>query len=241
MKSHSLNTIRCPKCYLIPKFLNLKLYDNIESSFIFIIICPNNHFSIINNNITTNKIKFSLNDIPCIKCNKKDICQYYCKECYSILCETCKENHFLNSNHKNIKTINEIDNICIKHDQKFTLYCKNCNIEVCNQCIKCKEHEGHEINEIKTLNINKSKIRIKKYISNFPKNLDKDKQLEIKDFKQNINKYTSYSYISKIEEKYEKKKNKFLEFINYINDLINNYDLYIKYYEIPSHLIYKLY
>ena len=48
-------------------------------------------------------------------------------------------------------------------------------IEICKECIKSKEHKGHEINELKNININKLKNNIKKYKNNFKKNIEKNK------------------------------------------------------------------
>ena len=231
----SLNTIRCPICYLIPKIFKSQYNEYSEPSFIFTILCPNNHIKRIYNDKLITEIKFSLIDIPCTKCNLKNKSIYYCKECYAILCEMCKESHILNFNHKDIRTINEIDNICLMHNKNFYLYCKTCEIEICKECIKSKKHKDHEINELKTININKLKTNIKKYKNNFKKNVEKNKKTDIKNYKNNQSKYLS---ISKIEQKYKTLNNNIYTYINFIKDLINNYELYIKYYNIPSYTLY---
>ena len=163
-------------------------------------LCPNNHINYIYNKKLSTKIKFSLTDNPCTICNLKNKSQYYCKECYAILCEICKKIHIINSNHKDIRTINEIDNFFLIHNEKFFLYCKTCEKEICKECINSKAHKGHEINELKTLNINKLKTNIYKYKKNFNKNLKKNKNCEIKNYKYNKRNYLS---ISEIEKKYK--------------------------------------
>ena len=106
-------------------------------------------------------------------------------------------------------------------------------------------HKEHEINEIKTLNITKIKNDIKKYKKNFKKHLEKNKILEINNFKSDFSKYSS---ISEIEEVYKLASKNISRYLNIINDLIYQYELYIKYYQIPSYnfyqnikLIYKCY
>ena len=232
----SVITIRCPICYLIPKIFNSKYNPYTEPSFAFKILCPNNHINYIYNKKVSTKIKFSLTDIPCTICNLKNKSQYYCKECYAILCEICKKNHIINLNHKDIRTINEIDNICLIHNEKLILYCKTCEKEICKECINSKVHKGHEINELKTLNINKLKTNIYKYKKNFHKNLEKNKNSDIKYSKSHVSNYLS---ISQIEKKYKFISDNISIYINTIIDLINDYELYIKYYNIQSYNLYK--
>ena len=142
-------------------------------SFTLKILCPNNHLKYIYNDTILKNNIFSLTDIPCKLCNIKNNSKYYCKECYSILCDICLNSHIINYNHKDIKTINEIDNICLTHNENFNLYCKTCELEICKECINSKIQKEHEINEIKTLNIIKIKNNVKKYKNNFHKNLEK--------------------------------------------------------------------
>ena len=231
----SINSIRCPICYLIPKIIISQYNEYLEPSFIFTILCPNNHNKRIYNETLRSEIKFSLNDIPCKNCNLKNKSQYYCKKCFSILCEMCKENHTLNLNHKEIITINEIDNICLIHNKNYYAYCKTCEIVVCKDCFKLKEHKGHEINELKTLDINKLKTHIIKYKKNFKKNLEKKRNSDIKNYKNNSSLYSS---ISEIIQEYKIFTNHIYVYINFIIDLINNYELYIEYYNIPNYNLY---
>ena len=232
MEAFSLETIRCPICFLIPKVLYTKFNFEYENTFIFTILCPNNHFSRINDKkFRKNNIKFSLNDIKCTKCNKNQLYKYYCKKCYYILCDSCKDEH----KHKIFK-LNEIDNICFCHEEQYILYCKNCKIGLCDKCIKLKEHKGHEINELKHININKIKNHILKMKKKINKKIEKDKKLDIKNFKLHINK--EYKSISEIEKYYNNFKCKKFECIDFISDLINDYELYIKNYKIPNYYIY---
>jgi len=181
------------------------------------------------------KTKFSLNEIPCTKCNIKNKSQYYCKECYAILCDKCKGNHIHNNNHKDIIPINEIDNICLKHNEKFCLYCNNCNIEICKECINTKEHNDHEINELNTITINELKTKVEQYQKHFGEKLEENKNEEIISYQDGNREYSS---ISEIEQIYNKYSNNVEIYIDFILDMINKYDLYIKYYNIPSYYLY---
>ena len=231
-----IKTIRCPICYLIPKIFNSKFDKHLKPSFTLKILCPNNHFKYIYNETILKNYTFSLTDIPCKICNQKKNSKYYFKECYSILCDVCLNNHILNCNHKDIRTINEIDNICLIHNENFNLYCKTCELDICKECINSKMHKEHEINELKTLDITEIKNDIKKYKNNFPKTLEKNKNDDIKNYKSNNSEYSS---ISEIEEEYELTSNNISRYINIIIDLINQYELYIEYHKIPSYNLYQ--
>lgn len=230
----SLNITRCPICYLIPKIFTLQFNEYLDL-FVFKILCPNNHNQMIYNEELLSKIKFSLNEIPCRKCNIKNKSQHYCKECYAILCEKCKGDHIHNNNHKDIISINEIDNICLKHNEKFCLYCNNCNIEICKECINVKEHKGHEINNLNTITINELKTKVEQYQKHYGKNLEENKNEEIISYQEGKREYSS---ILEIEQEYKKYSNNVQIYIDFILDMINKYDLYIKYYNIPSYNLY---
>ena len=241
----SIKILRCPICYLIPKIFNSKFEEYLQPSFTLKILCPNNHLKYIYNVKILENYMFSLADIPCKICNLKNNSKYYCKECYSIICDICLNKHINNYKHKDIKTIYEIDNICLVHNKKFNSYCKTCELEICTECFNSKMHKDHEINEIKTLNITKIKNDIKKYKKNFKKHLEKNKRLEINNFKSDFSKYSS---ISEIEEVYKLASKNISRYLNIINDLIYQYELYIEYFQIPSYnfyqnikLIYKCY
>ncbi len=234
----SIKILRCPICYLIPKIFNSKFNEWLEPSFTLKILCPNSHLKYIYNETILKKNTFSLTDIPCKICNLKNNSKYYCKECYSILCDICLNKHITNYNHKDIKTIYEIDNICLIHNEKFNLYCKTCELEICKECFNSKVHKEHEINELKTLNIIKIKNDIKKYINNFKKKLEKKKIKEINNFKSNFS-ASDYSSIYGIEEDYKSASKNLSRYLNIINDLINQYELYIEYYKIPSYNLYQ--
>ena len=174
-----MNAFRCPICLLIPKIINVAY--NKHQKFSFRIFCSNNHTEIIN---LKDMKKYCLNEIKCCECydiNHKSV--YYCKNCFNIICEKCRIIHQEKNNHKSIIDINTIDDNCFIHNEKIILYCKNCEESIYNKCIKSQGHKGHEINEIKCLDLEKQKGECKKYKKNLPKNLENYRNELIKEKK----------------------------------------------------------
>ena len=65
---------------------------------------------------------------------------YRCISCEKNFCSICKDNH--DKTH-NIGNYDEKEYKCIKHDETFIKYCKDCKK---NLCYKCKnEHKKHDI------------------------------------------------------------------------------------------------
>ena len=61
----------------------------------------------------------------------------YCLYCKKIICQDCQPKH----THTQILKLNDLDNKCLKHHNKFyTFYCFKCKK---NYCDLCKEHEDH--------------------------------------------------------------------------------------------------
>ena len=72
-------------------------------------------------------------------------------------------------NHKNIIDINIIDDNCFLHNEKNILFCNNCEESLYNICIKSQNHKGHEICELKFLDLKKLKDKCIKFKKNLAK------------------------------------------------------------------------
>ncbi len=55
---------------------------------------------------------------------------------------------------------------------KKILCCNNCEESICNECIKSQKHKGHEISEIKFLDLKNLKQKCMKFKKNLAKNLE---------------------------------------------------------------------
>ena len=94
-----------------------------------------------------NNNNFSVFCSKCKKINPKE--PNYCYECKKLYCINC--NNLIhneknkNKNHKLI-TIDKYDFFCICHQNEyFCAYCKTCKMNICQNCIKEKLHENHNI------------------------------------------------------------------------------------------------
>ena len=145
-----MELFRCPICLLIPRIIHIKYHS---SQIFFRFLCSNNHTEILK---CKNIKKICLNDKNCCECNDmNNKSEFYCKECFNIICNKCKKIHQETKNHKNIIDINIIDDNCFFHNEKNILYCNNCEESLCNLCIKSQNHKGHEICELKFLDLKK--------------------------------------------------------------------------------------
>ena len=74
------------------------------------------------------------------------ICQgnepfFKCKECFHILCTTCKDSH---DEFPEFQSHTVLD-LCVKHEDGITHFCKECVIPLCMSCMLLdhKHHAGH--------------------------------------------------------------------------------------------------
>ena len=164
-----MELFRCPICLLISRIIYVD-YQKFQQLFLRF-LCPNNHTEILN----YKKVKkYCLNNINCSECNDiNNKSEFYCKECFNIICNKCKKIHQETKNHKNIIDINIIDDNCFLHNEKNIVYCNNCEESLCNICLKSQNHKGHEINEIKLLDLNNLKEKCIKSKKNLAKKLEK--------------------------------------------------------------------
>ena len=227
-----MNFYRCPICLLIPRIIYAK-YE--FKTFTFRILCSNNHTEIMNNKSFK---KICLDEIKCNEChdvNNKS--EYYCKECFNILCKKCKNIHQETKNHTNIIDINIIDDNCFIHNEKNILYCSSCEENICNNCLKSQKHKGHEINELKLLDLKNLKEKCMKIKKNLPKNLEKYK-LELIGYKKDYNGYKHFKNNNEIQNHIKELKNITLDNLDLILNMINDFDKYKTIKNLPNYMIY---
>ena len=97
---------------------------------------------------------------------------YYCTNCKIIFCNDCKNEH-LKKNRMHILINNkEKRTKCINHqNNKFIVYCFDCNKHICNKCLKTKEHISHKkINISESLPFDEDKIILNEIINILKRN-----------------------------------------------------------------------
>ena len=122
--------------------------------------------------------------------------------------------------------INILDDICLIHEENFILYCHDCEESLCKTCLKSERHKGHEINELKFLDLKNLKDKILKYKKNLSKNIEKAKLIDLIS-ERNKNNYTLKHFNNKKEIIiYVKElKDKILDIADFILDMINDFDI----------------
>ena len=112
---------------------------------------------------------------------------YNCSECSSHIEILSIKNDMIefkclnkNKNHQKILPIKEYINdmkqfnnkdinndICIIHNKKNESYCLDCNIHLCNDCLKLRDHFNHNKNNIVEVKPNKNELNILEDIINY--------------------------------------------------------------------------
>ena len=102
---------------------------------------------------------------------------YNCDECSSPIEILSIKNNILefkcvNNHNKNIlieEYINKMkenynndanNDICINHNKKYECYCKDCNMHLCKECLKLRNHFNHSKNYIIEVQPNKKELNI---------------------------------------------------------------------------------
>ena len=218
-----MELFRCPICLLIQRIIRVEYFDK---QFSFRFLCSNNHTEII----YANKFKkYCLKTIKCSECNDiNNKSEYYCKECFNLICEKCKKIHLETKNHSNIIDINILDNNCFIHNEKNILCCNNCEESICNECIKSQKHKGHEINEIKFLDLKNLKQKCMKFKKNLAKNLEY--------YKLGLMEKNKYNFRNnnEIQINIKELKNINLDILDLILNMINDFDIYKKIYNLSN-------
>ena len=156
-----------------------------------------NNTQLINNSL----IKCNI----CNQNNKKDILNnqfFQCLTCNKSICIFCNSKH--DKNHK-IIDYDKKNYICKKHNNKYTSYCNECKINICNQGEN--EHESHRVVNFK--NIMENKNEIMKAMVNFKQKIDI--------LKNNINEIINM--LNKVSQNLE-------IYYSINNEIINNYKDY---------------
>ena len=147
---------------------------------------------------------------------------YRCISCEKNFCSICKDNH--DKTH-NIGNYDEKEYKCIKHDETFIKYCKDCKK---NLCYKCKnEHKKHDIVSFEDIepDLDEKKEELKK-LRNLIDNLNIDVQNIIKK-------------LNKIIQNIEIYYNTYFDMINNYENIIRNYEIIQSLNEMNNNIIIK--
>ena len=133
---------------------------------------------------------------------------YKCFTCPVNLCPLCKSRH--DKKHI-IIDYDKMNYICIDHNESFISYCDECKINLCMQCEE--NHINHKVIEYRSIMTKKDIVE--EELKEFRKKIDKIKEIIVK----------IITILNKISEN--------MEIYYKINsDLINNYDVYKRNYQI---------
>jgi len=206
------NKIVCPICYK-------DAIININSLEISLSNCPNNH-NIINFPLKEFMELQLLKERVTIKCDicgnyKKEYKKFYICSCNKYICPLCINLHQNNDlkNH-NLINYNERFYTCNYHNKNYILYCKTCQINLCEICEK--NHFNHNILFYKQLISDENKIN---EIKNDIKNLNDKVKENLNQIKEILNKFVDNiinnitAYIDAINKLY----NLFENLYNYQN------------------------
>ena len=184
--------------------------------------------------------------IKCSQCqniNPKET--KYCFRCQKIYCNKCSDFHELLSNRNEEKkeneennennnimnnifiglghkavTIGNIDYQCMIHSkEKYTGFCKNCSLNICQKCINENIHFGHEISKFSEILLDQKKKEI--IASCLSLCLDKISHNEkiSKKIKKKIKSEENKKSISTLSKENKKINESILEFFYIMNDI----------------------
>ena len=194
---------------------------NINNYKINLFDCKNDHkLSNLSFNEYEKKQKIDLSQIICGQCkmnNKSDTTNnvfYKCLECNLNLCPLCKSSHNINHN-KNIINYDDKDYKCGKHNEIFSKYCNNCKINICALCEN--EHLAHDSIYLTQLFHNKEEY-----------------QSKLNELRKSIDIYNNE--INILIEILNGSKKYFEKFYEIEKDLINNYNISNRNYELLYNL-----
>jgi hypothetical protein len=90
--------------------------------------------------------------------------QFFCQNCYNILIRT-------NFNKSNFINIKDLPYFCLRHNKKLTIYCSECEKNICEICCKQfhKFHNLHDKSKIEKNEITKARNIIKEKMINLQK------------------------------------------------------------------------
>ena len=249
-------------CPFIPELnldiFNHKLYSKcskfVNHSFVYELYKENksnSNYSFISEKGDFFSINKTKNIYRCTKCQKQKDNLIYCESCEKILCMPCHNNINskinLNSDNNSKRhyylPINLLNTHCIQHNKKFTSFCNNCKINVCESCII---HQYHSL--ISFYDLIPSKFCRKKI-----KNLFNSEKEQLTKLKNKFNSEGKYNYeyhdnyIDKKTVEYQIKLCIYRDFIQRLNkkelnyfSLLNFNNIQSKFDLIPSNIIHYL-
>ena len=148
--------LRCTNCFHLPSFsINDDSVINIRYKCCNIEVEENSNIQ----KIKDFKFKCKCNKLI-IECNKN----FLCSNCKKIVCTICLNEHFEKCASIFFIPINDIDNICLDHNEKYEYYCGICEINLCEQC---KKEHYHYVEKEEDINLDKDNlIKLKDIIDN---------------------------------------------------------------------------
>ena len=152
--------LRCPNCFHLPSFsINDDAVINIRYKCCNIEVEENSNIQ----KIKDFKFKCKCNKLI-IECNKN----FLCSNCKKIVCTLCSKEHFEKCASIFFIPINDIDNICFDHNEKYEYYCGICEINLCEQC---KKEHYHYVEKEEDINLDNDNLNnLKDIIDNNNKN-----------------------------------------------------------------------
>ena len=87
--------------------------------------------------------------------------QFFCQNCYNILIRT-------NFNKSNFINVKDLPNFCLRHNKKLTIYCSDCEKNLCEICYK-EFHDSHDKAKITQDEITNARNIIKEKMINLQK------------------------------------------------------------------------
>ena len=230
-------TIRCPKCYNIPKFK-----ADFDKNYYYT-ICDNLHKieSHSFNEFIENSIK-NFDNLLCHECQKSQedpSKMVNCTKCYQFFCLDCESKHSKETSHINFISLDKMNNYCIKHNELYKYFNNEKKKHFCQKCINEKlEKDPKCLDKVIELSkYIKYKDTINRYYKKAKENINMYNNISraINEWLQNLTKKMNtflsaiknycelqYKIVSSLnyENRYEKYENNFNAYYNYLT--INN-------------------
>ena len=223
------------------------LYHNINSPLSLEIIiseskgliytkCPSNHikkykfYDFYNKFRAIPELDSSLNCFVCKRSNSSN--NYFCGTCFNFLCRNCLMQHEKDFGHQ-IISIQNINTYCPLHNEKYIMFCFECNKNCCEFChtIQTKNHKLKTFNEIlndckkeeKSISFFKNEINYQlKALDDFMNRYKEDLEEMEDTYKTYFEEYVSYFrnlllFKEKLISRYNYNPNNYYNIMNVLN------------------------